>query len=77
MNFYNFDLQLLGLVVTLVESVLVQHGVKSDSGLTGLSITNDQLSLTSTDGDEGVDGLKTSLHRFVDGLSGNDTLRSC
>jgi len=65
--------KLLGLVVTLVESGLVQHGVKSDGGLSGLSITDDQLSLTSTDGDKGVDGLKTSLHRLVDGLSGNDT----
>jgi len=65
--------KLLGLVITLVESGLVQHGVKSDGGLTGLSITNDQLSLTSANWDKRIDGLETSLHRFVDRLSGNDT----
>ena len=71
------NLQLLGLVISLVELSLVQHGVESDGGFSGLTITNDQLTLTTSNGDKGVDGLKTSLHRLVDGLSGNDTLRNC
>jgi hypothetical protein len=65
--------QLLGLVGTVVESLLVQDGVKRDGGLTGLSITNDQFSLTSTDGNHRVDRLQTSQHGLVDGSSGQNT----
>lgn len=52
---------------------MVDDGIDGDGGLTSLSITNNKFSLTSTDGDEGVDTLNTSLHRFSDGLSGNNT----
>lgn len=65
--------QLLGLVGTVVESLLVQDGVEGDGGLTGLSVTDDQFSLTSTDGNHGVDRLQTSQHGLVDGSSGQDT----
>jgi len=65
--------QLVGLVARVVPALLVQHGVKGDSGLTGLTVTNDQLTLTTADGDHGVDTLHTSLHGLVDGLTGQDT----
>lgn len=52
---------------------MVEDGIDSDSSLTSLSITNNKFSLTSTDRDEGVDTLNTSLHRLSDGLSGNNT----
>ena len=66
------DLQLLTLVFSGVELSLVQHGVEGDSGLTSLSISNDQLSLTTTNWDKGVNGLKTSLHRLVDRFTGDN-----
>jgi len=65
--------ELLGLITLVVESLLVQDGVKSDGGFTGLSITDDQLSLASADWDQRVDSLETGLHWLVDRLSGDDT----
>ena len=51
---------------------LVDYGVDGDGGLAGLSITNDELSLSSANGDKTVNGLETGLHRFTHGLSGDD-----
>jgi len=65
--------ELLGLIRTVVPSLLVKNGVNSDGGLTGLTITNNQLTLTTTNGDKGVDRLKTSLHGLVDGATGKNT----
>lgn len=64
--------KLLGLVVAAVPPLLVEHGIESDGSLAGLTITNDQLTLTTTNGDHGVDGLETSLHGLVDGLAGKN-----
>lgn len=64
--------ELLGLVARVVPSLLVQHGIQSDSSLAGLTVTNDQLTLTAADGHHGVDRLETSLHRLVDGLTGQN-----
>jgi len=70
----NVDAEKLLLGVTSFEVLLlVQDSIDSDGSLTGLSITNDKFSLTSTNGDQAINGLKTSLHGFVDGLSGNNT----
>jgi len=52
---------------------LVKHGVKSDGSLSGLTITDDQLTLTTTDRNHGIDRFETCLDRLVDGLSGKDT----
>lgn len=52
---------------------LVEHGVEGDGSLTSLTVTNDQLTLTTTDGNHGVDGLETSLDSLTDGLTGQDT----
>jgi hypothetical protein len=57
----------------VVPALLVEHGVESDSGLTGLTVTNDQLTLTTADGNHGVDTLHTSLYGLVDGLTGQNT----
>lgn len=65
--------KLLGLVVGVVPSLLVKDGVESDGSLTSLTVTNDQLTLTTADGNHGVDGLETGLHGLVDGLAGQDT----
>lgn len=65
--------ELLGLIVGGVDALLVKDGVKSDGSLTSLTITNNQLTLTTTDGNHGVDGLETSLDRLVDGTTRQDT----
>ena len=45
----------------IVETLLVDDGVNGDGGLSGLTIANDQLTLATADGHEGVDGLDASL----------------
>jgi hypothetical protein len=65
--------QLLALVGSVVPSLLVKHGIESNSGLSGLTVTNDQLTLTTADGDHGVDRLQTSLDGLVDGATGQNT----
>lgn len=45
----NIDtVELLGLVGTVVPLLLVKNGVNGDSGFTSLTVTNDKLSLTTT-----------------------------
>jgi hypothetical protein len=65
--------KLLNLVVTVVPLLLVEDRVDGDSGLTGLTVTDDQLTLTTTDGNHGVDRLETSKHGLADGSTGKDT----
>merc|ERR1740131_170858 len=70
----NVDTVQLGLgVITLVESLLVDDGVNGDGGFASLSVTNDQLTLSTANGDKGVDSLDTCLHGLLDRLSGDDT----
>lgn len=61
--------ELLGLVGGVVPSLLVEHGVERDGSLTGLTITNDQLTLATADGNHRVDGLETGLDGLLDGLT--------
>lgn len=65
--------KLLGLVVAVVPALLVEHGVEGDGSLSGLTVTNDQLTLTTSDRNHGVDGLETGLHGLVDRLARKDT----
>jgi hypothetical protein len=65
--------QLLGLLGAIVPLLLVKNGVEGDGGLSGLTITNNQLTLTTTDGDHGVNALDTSQHGLTDGLTGENT----
>src|SRR5690606_16604579 len=60
---------LLGLVAGFPVGALVQNGVNRDSGLTGLAVTNDQLTLATADRDHGVDSLQTGLHWLVHALA--------
>lgn len=52
--------------------LLVDDGVDGDGGLSGLTVTDDELTLSTADGDEGVDGLEAGKHGLGDGLSGDD-----
>ena len=65
--------ELLGLVVGVVPSLLVQHSIEGDGSLSGLTITDDKLTLTTTNWHHGVDGLETGLDRLVHGAAGQDT----
>ena len=64
--------QLLGLVVGVVPSLLVEDGIQSNGGLTGLTVTDNQLTLATADGNHSVDGLETGLHGLVDGVTGQN-----
>ena len=48
---------------------LIDDGVNCDGRLAGLAVADDELTLATTDGDHGVDGLETGLQRLVDGLT--------
>ena len=65
--------KLLLLVSTLMVLLLVDNGINGNSGLTGLSITNDEFSLSSSDWHEGVNGFESSLHGLVYGFSWDNT----
>merc|ERR1719464_1485787 len=70
----NVDTVQLGLgIISLVESLLVDYCVDGDGGFASLSVTNDELTLSTTNGDKGVDSLDTGLHGLLDRLSGDDT----
>mgnify|MGYP007061352762 CR=1 FL=1 len=53
--------------------LLVDDGINSNSGLASLSVTNDKLSLSSSDWDQTINGLETGLHWLVDGSSWDNT----
>jgi len=59
----------LGVITSLESSLLVEDGIDGNSGLSSLTITNDQLTLSSANWHERVDGLNSSLHWLVHGLS--------
>jgi len=56
----------------LLLGLLVDDGVNGDGGLSGLTITDDKLTLSTSDWDEGVDGLESGKHWLGDGLSWDD-----
>jgi hypothetical protein len=60
-------------LVLLALGLLVDDGVNSDGSLSSLTITNDQLTLSTANRDEGIDGLKTGRHGLMHRLSGDDT----
>src|SRR5258706_9136525 len=65
--------ELLALVGAIVPAPLVEDGVNSDSSLASLTITDDQFTLTTTNGHHRVDGLKTGQHGLVDRAAGAHT----
>ena len=60
-------------LASLVVLTLIDDGVDSNSGFANLSVTNDKLALSTTDGNHRVDGLETSLQRLVHWLTEDDT----
>lgn len=65
--------ELFLLIGTLVPTSLVQYSVKSDSSFTGLAVTNDQLALTTSDRNHGVDRFEASLDGLANRLTREDT----
>lgn len=59
----------------IVEPTLVEDGIEDDGGLSSLTISNDQLTLPSTDWNHCVDSLQSSLDRLIDGPPGKNTGR--
>eukprot|EP00158_Paraphelidium_tribonemae_P003919 Partr_v1_DN26465_c0_g1_i1_m23719 len=64
--------QLLLLIRAVIPLLLVQDSIESDSSLSSLTITNDQFTLTTTDGNHRVDTLDTGLHGLANRLTGNN-----
>eukprot|EP00298_Acanthocystis_sp_HF-20_P012400 c19866_g1_i1.p3 GENE.c19866_g1_i1~~c19866_g1_i1.p3 ORF type:complete len:196 (-),score=-78.51 c19866_g1_i1:160-747(-) len=56
-----------------MDRLLVDDGIDSNGSLAGLTITNNQLSLSTTNGHQRVDGLQSSLHGLMHGFTRNDT----
>ena len=56
--------KLLLVVTGFVESLLVDDGVNGNCGFAGLTIANDQLTLTTTNGYQRIDGLDASLKKI-------------
>ena len=52
--------------------LLIEDRVDCDSGLAGLTVANDQLTLTAANGNHRVDGSDAGLHRFMHRLALND-----
>ena len=50
-------------------ALLVQNRIDGDGSLTGLTVTDDQLTLSTADGEHGIDSQNTGLHRHSYGLS--------
>jgi hypothetical protein len=57
----------------LLLGLLVDNGINGNSGLSGLTITNDKLTLSTSNRDQGIDGLESGKHRLGNGLSRDDT----
>ena len=53
--------------------LLVDDGINSNGGLSGLTITNDQLSLSTSNRYQTINSLDTSQHRLLDWLTRDDT----
>ena len=58
-----------------VPTFLVYDRVQGDGRLAGRLVPNDQLALSTTDGNHGIDGLDARLNGGVHGLAGRDVGR--
>ena len=56
----------------LVGLALVDDGVDGNGGLTRLAVSDDELTLTTADGNHGIDGLEARLQRFAHRLAEDD-----
>ena len=64
--------QLLLLVGTVVETLLVDDGVNGNCSFTSLPVTDDELALSTSDGHQTVDGLDSGLHGLLHRGTGDD-----
>src|SRR5690606_31692471 len=64
--------QLILFRAVVVDRLLVQEGVKNDSGLACLTVTNDQLALATTNRDQSIDSLEAGRHRLMNRLARDD-----
>lgn len=53
--------------------LLVKDSVNSDGSFACLPISDNKLTLSSANRHKAIDGLKSTLHRFVDGFTGNNS----
>uniref|UniRef100_A0A0N4Z8Y7 NAD-specific glutamate dehydrogenase n=1 Tax=Parastrongyloides trichosuri TaxID=131310 RepID=A0A0N4Z8Y7_PARTI len=58
--------------VGVVGSLLVEEGVQNDRGLAGLTVTDDQLALATTNRDQSVNSLEAGRHWLMNRLTRND-----
>ena len=58
-------------VFAVIPPLLVEDGIDCDCSLAGLMATNDKFTLAN--GHHGINGLKTSHYRLIDGMTGQDT----
>ena len=58
-----------------ISLTLVDDRINGDGGLAGLTVADDQLTLSTSDRNHGIDGLDAGLQRLVDGLSVDNARR--
>ncbi len=56
----------------VVDWLLVKEGIENDRGLAGLTVTDDQLALTTANRDQSVNSLEAGRHWLVNRLTRND-----
>ena len=66
-------IQLFFFVIIVEIFLLIDNSINGNSSFSSLSISNNKLSLSSSNWHKGVNTLKSSLHRFVHWFSWNDT----
>ena len=69
------DIDAIDGVSRCVVILLVDDGVDGDGSLSGLSVTDDEFALSSSDGNHGVHAFQTGLEGLCDGLSINHARR--
>jgi hypothetical protein len=65
-------IELLAFVSAIVPAPLIEDGVNGDGGLAGLAVTDDELTLATTNGHHRVDRLEVGQHGLVDGTAGEN-----
>ena len=65
----NSDIDTIDGIAGFEVLALIDDGINRDSGFTGLTVTDDQFALSTSDGDHGVDTLESGGQRFGNGLS--------
>ena len=58
--------ELFGLIIAIVPSSLIQHGIQCDGSLASLTVADDKFTLTPADRNHCIDGLETCLDRLID-----------